>query len=65
MTIHNKIKPDEQRTLTKLVNLARENLHRNCATQVKYTDPHWGIYCSNAKCRKSGSWINWIKKKQK
>ena len=64
MTIHNKITPDEQRTATKLVNLARENLHRNCQTEIKYTDPHWGRYCSNPRCRKSGSWIDWIKKEQ-
>ena len=62
MTIHNKLTPDEQRTATKLVNLARENLHRNCQVDIKQAGPHWGLYCGNLKCRKSGSWIDWIRK---
>lgn len=64
MTIHNALTPDEQRTQTKLVNLARENLHRNCQIEIKQAGPHWGLYCSNPKCRKTGSWIDWIKKDQ-
>jgi len=62
MTIHNALTPDEQRTATKLVNLARENLHRNCQTEIKQADPHWGLYCGNPRCKRTGSWINWIKK---
>ena len=64
MTIHNKLSPDEQRIQTKLVNLARENLHRNCSVDIKQTGPHWGLYCSNPKCKKTGSWIDWIKKEE-
>ena len=62
MAIHNKLTPDEQRTKTKLSILARENTHRNCSVEVKQTGPHWGLYCSNPRCRKKGSWIDWIKK---
>jgi len=62
MTIHNKLSPDEQRTQTKLANLARENLHRNCGVEVKQAGPHWGLYCGNKKCRRTGAWIDWIKK---
>jgi hypothetical protein len=64
MTIHNALTPNEQRTQTKLVNLARSNQHRNCATEVKYTEPHWGIYCNNPRCKRAGSWIDWIKKEE-
>ena len=53
--------PQEQRTRTKLANLQRENLHRNCAVDIKPAGPHWGLYCSNPKCKKTGSWISWIK----
>lgn len=52
---------DEQRTKTKLTNLARENLHRNCQVDVRQIGPHYGLYCSNLKCKKTGSWITWIK----
>ena len=54
--------PEQQRTRTKLANLARENTHRNCVVEVKQTGPHWGLYCGNPKCRKKGKWIDWIKK---
>ena len=64
MTIHNKLTPEEQRTQTKLVNLARENLHRNCQIEIKQTGPQWGLYCGNLRCRKTGGWIDWIKKDQ-
>jgi hypothetical protein len=64
MTIHNKLSPNEQRIQTKLVNLARENLHRNCSINIKQAGPHWGLYCANPKCRKTGAWIDWIKKDQ-
>jgi len=64
MAIHNKLTPDEQRTQTKLVNLQRENLHRNCSIEIKQTGPHHGLYCANKRCRKSGSWISWIKQDQ-
>jgi len=53
--------PDEQRTRTKMANLARENLHRNCAVNIKQAGPHWGLYCGNKKCRKTGKWITWVK----
>jgi hypothetical protein len=56
--------PEEQRIKTKMANLARENLHRNCGINIKQAGPHWGLYCSNPKCRKAGSWIDWIKKDQ-
>jgi hypothetical protein len=64
MTIHNEISPDEQRTRTKLANLTRENLHRNCSIKIKEVLPHWGLYCDNPRCKKTGSWIGWIKKDQ-
>lgn len=64
MTIHNALTPNEQRTATKLANLARENLHRNCQIQIKQTNEHWGLYCGNPRCRRTGSWIDWIKKDQ-
>jgi hypothetical protein len=53
--------PDEQRTRTKMANLQRENTHRNCSVEIKQTGPHWGLYCSNPKCKKTNSWISWIK----
>jgi hypothetical protein len=56
--------PDEQRTKTKMANLARENLHRNCNVDVKQTGPHYGLYCSNKKCWRTGAWISWIKQDQ-
>lgn len=56
--------PQEQRTQTKLANLARENLHRNCQVEIKEQGPHWGLYCSNTRCKKKGSWISWIKQDQ-
>lgn len=56
--------PQEQRIKTKMANLARENLHRNCPVKIKQTGPHWGLYCDNSKCRKSGSWISWINQQQ-
>jgi len=54
--------PEQQRTRTKQARLARENTHKNCAVEVKQTGPHWGLYCVNQKCKKKGSWIDWIKK---
>lgn len=56
--------PDEQRIRTKMANLARENLHRNCSVDIKETGPHWGLYCSNPKCPKTGRWISWVKQDQ-
>ena len=53
--------PNEQRTRTKLANLARENLHRNCTVDIKQAGPHWCLYCSNPKCKKTNNWISWIK----
>lgn len=53
--------PEQQRTRTRLANLARENLHRNCNVSIKETGPHWGLYCSNPKCPKTNSWISWVK----
>jgi len=53
--------PNEQRTKTKLTNLARENLHRNCQVDVRQVGPHYGLYCSTTTCKKMGSWITWIK----
>ena len=53
--------PEQSRIKTKLTNLARENLHRNCEVKIKQTGPHWGLYCNNAKCKKTGQWISWIK----
>ena len=56
--------PDEQRIRTKMANLARENLHRNCSVDIKQTGPHWGLYCANPKCSKTGRWISWVKQDQ-
>lgn len=56
--------PQEQRIQTKISNLARENLHRNCGVEIKTQGPHLGIYCANIHCKKTGSWISWISKSQ-
>lgn len=56
--------PDEQRTRTKMANLARENLHRNCGVDIKQAGPHWGLYCGNPRCRRTGSWISWVRQDQ-
>lgn len=56
--------PEQQRTQTKMANLQRENLHRNCQVDIKKSGPHYGLYCINKKCRKTGSWLGWIKQEQ-
>jgi hypothetical protein len=56
--------PDEQRTKTKLANLARENLHRNCGVDIRQAGPHWGLYCGNPKCKRTNAWISWVKQDQ-
>jgi len=56
--------PEQQRLQTRMANLARENLHRNCGVEIKPQGPHLGIYCANRLCRKSGHWISWISKSQ-
>jgi hypothetical protein len=56
--------PEEQRTKTKMANLARENLHRNCSIDIRQTGPHWGLYCSNPRCKKTNSWLQWVNKQQ-
>lgn len=56
--------PEQQRTQTKMANLQRENLHRNCQVEIKQSGPHLGLYCINSKCKKTGQWLGWIKQKQ-
>ena len=56
--------PEQQRTKTKMANLARENRHRNCQVKVQQTGPHWGLYCDNARCYHKGKWITWINQQQ-
>lgn len=56
--------PQEQRIQTKMANLQRENLHRNCQVELKRVSPHYGLYCSNKKCIKQGQWLGWINQKQ-
>jgi hypothetical protein len=53
--------PEQTRIRTKLANLQRENLHRNCEVELREVGPHWGLYCNNPKCRKHRSWISWVK----
>lgn len=55
--------PQEQSIKTRSENLLRYNLHRNCSVDVKQVGPHWGLYCSNPKCSKTGVWINWVNKR--
>ena len=53
--------PEQQRTKTQRAYQAREELHSKCSIDIKQTGPHWGLYCSNPKCRKTGKWISWVK----
>lgn len=55
--------PEETRIKTKMANLARSNLHRNCKVEIKETGPHWGLYCANTQCPKTGSWLQWVNKR--
>ena len=52
--------PQQQSIKTRSENLARHNLHRNCAVAIKQVGPHWGLYCKNTKCTAHGKWINWV-----
>lgn len=37
----------------------RWQLHSGCEAQVRYSGPHWGVYC-----REHGTWIQWIRRDQ-
>ena len=39
------------------------SIHENCSVDIRTMGPHWGLYCSNPKCKKTGKWIQWIDKK--
>lgn len=53
--------PTEAHTKTQQQTIARENLHRNCEVTLQAKGPHWGLYCCNRNCKKTGQWISWIK----
>ena len=38
----------------------RLKMHNKCAVTVKQVGPHWGLYCDNPKCKRTGVWIQWI-----
>ena len=56
--------PEQQRTQTLMDKFQRENFHKKCQTEIKISGPHWGLYCSNPKCKKTGSWLTWTKKQE-
>jgi hypothetical protein len=60
MTIESQAQKD--RIKTKMANLARQNLHRNCSVDIRAAGPHWGLYCANPRCPKTGSWLQWVNK---
>jgi hypothetical protein len=41
----------------------RLKLHDKCEVSVKPVGPHWGLYCNDLKCKKTGAWIKWINQK--
>jgi hypothetical protein len=55
--------PAQQRIASKMSYLQRENTHRNCEVDIRQTGPHWGLYCRNKSCGKTGQWIQWIKQR--
>lgn len=49
---------------TILVNLLRENTHRNCPTKLVKEKTNWSLYCDNPRCPKTGNWIKFIPRRQ-
>ena len=56
--------PQQQRNKTIKARNDREKLHKNCQVEIKSIGPHWGIYCGNIRCQKTGKWISWVKQDQ-